>query len=358
MVSLVVSFYCVLITNMVRFLYGVLPAPEIERMIPMPRSTHSKRSSAIRADVLAARRSDQGTDPAILAQTDGVLGQPARRDPVADRAAFLRALQIGDDAAIEAAWPGASVTKQMLVDTVIVHHGGGEYAITGAGLAELAVGADQIDTREDLKDVGLLDEQVWPEPDIEPDQMPETEDGYLDSESDGYVDGLVIRASIGTTCACGCGAPVTPKRVFRQGHDQRLIGTLAQAAASGQEVGHDSGDMLVTGSAQTYGAKVLQPGGCAKLDAAIVRATHNAAGRKAKAVVDRFVQDHQAAKIPIEPESGPGLGDEVKVRVGRHVYFARVHGMNQSGKVTAVSYRTKAQPDTDNITEKFSILTD
>jgi len=324
----------------------------------VPKSTNSKRANASR--VAEAARSDQGTDPQILAQTDAVLKTPVRRDPVADREAFLRALQAKDDAQIEATWPGAVVTKTMLADKVISHHGEGDYSITGRGLAEL-MGPYEIVPDAD----GLEPEQTgqYGEDDVVGSEL--TEDAtqeQLDAEYDTTV--VEIRAEIGTTCACGCGAGITPKRVFRQGHDQRLIGLLAEAARDGKEIGHLSGGVLITGSPRTYGAKVLADGGQYKLDNAIKlalihlqkrterllakKARATAAARREIAALEQELADVPTtqtsdvplAKVPHEPAHKPG--DEIGVRIGRHIYNARIHGMNQAGKVTAVEYTVKS----------------
>lgn len=310
----------------------------------MPKSTHSRRANARpSAEVV---RSDQGTDPQILAQADAVLKTPVRRDPMTDREAFLRALQSGDDARIEAAWPGAIVAKGMLADKVIAYHNDGDYSITDRGLAELAT--DEPSSQEEYANE-VLDERYRA--------------GAL-TEGATVVE---IRAELGTTCACGCGAGVTPKRVFRQGHDQRLIGILAEATAGGKEIGHWSGGTLVTGSPRTYGARVLADGGCYKLDSAIKRAQEQwqahqarltAKGARAKRLTAKAARVSQTPMLKSVP-AGPALGDEVKVRIGRHEYFARVHGMSQAGKVTAVEYTVKSSGAKKVAFEgKFELLTD
>lgn len=312
--------------------------------------------------------------------------QAIRRDPVADREAWLLALQANNGAQIEAAWPGATVTKRMLADGVVSYRGEGEYRITERGLAELAGPADSPQTPE----IG-----PWGDYTDEPDQgqdVDRTDSHELDRdaaanealqglEDAGWIgedaandDTLIMNVQPAKTCACGCGAEVNSadhvQRLFRQGHDQRLIGMLASAAAQNREVGLNEGGMLTTGSARTYGARFLKDGGCAKLDAAIKRAGERAARPKRTAIqravaddrtthgISATTEDIQRAKDAPHPAGEPSMGDEIRVRIGRHEYYARVHGMNQAGKVTAVSYRTKANPDVEKVTERFVLLTD
>lgn len=316
--------------------------------------------------------------------THSRIARAARRDPIADREAFLRALRSGEDTQIEAAWPGATVTKSMLADKVIAMHGEGEYAITDRGLAELAgPGHGNTSLIEPDAD-GLEPEQIgqYGEDDVAGSELAEVivntqpigkvvdEDAtqeQLNAEYDALV--VEIRAEIGSTCACGCGAEVTPQRRFRQGHDQRLIGLLAEAAADGKEIGHLRGGVLVTGSPRSYGAKVLADGGCHKLDSAIKRAQEQQVVRLARTVAKKARATAKPAQIPSTEanrapilksvRTGPMLGDEVKVRIGRHEYYARVHGMSQAGRVTAVEYTVKSSGAKKVALEgKFEITSD
>lgn len=210
---------------------------------------------------------------------------------------------------------------------------------------------------------------------LEPEQVQQYgEEDVPGSGEDELDDYLEIAVSPGNSCACGCRQPVTTSdrvtRYFRQGHDQRLIGILAGAAAQGREVGFVDGGMLTIGSAQTYGARFLKEGGLAKLEVAIKRATEKAARPKRgrKAATGQATCEHGNLKAfpctecenamagPGSRRDLPSLGDEIKVKVGRHEYFARIHGMNQAGKVTAVAYRTKADPETEKTTERFTIV--
>lgn len=343
--------------------------PRTERMTTMPKSTHSKRANA------------------------GRVAEAARRDPLVDRRAFLLALQSEDDAQIEATWPGAVVAKAMLADEVIAMHGDGDYSITGRGLAELMDHHGSIepvkgdgDPRETDGHVFAADEpgsqEEYANAVLDERHRAESEDAtqeQLDAEYDATV--LEIRAELGTTCACGCGAGVTPKRVFRQGHDQRLIGVLAEATAAGKEIGHLQGGVLVTGSPRSYGAKVLADGGQYKLASAIKRAQEQLQARVARTLAKKTrseIYPAKAARIPSETgtpatdvgaepgpgsrklksvPAGPALGDEVGVRVGRHIYNARIHGMNQAGKVTAVEYTVKSSGTKKVATEGQFTLT-
>lgn len=306
--------------------------------------------------------------------THSRIARAARRDPIADREAFLRALRSGEDAQIEAAWPGATVTKNMLADKVIAMHGEGEYAITDRGLAELAgPGHGNTSLIEPDAD-GLEPEQIgqYGEDDVAGSELAEiitnTQPiGKVIDEDDATA--VKIWAEIGSTCACGCGAGVTPKRFFRQGHDQRLIGLLAEAAVGGKEIGHLSGGTLVTGSPRSYGAKVLADGGLYKLDNAIKRAQEQQVVRLARTVAKKARATAKPAQIPSTEanrapilksvRTGPMLGDEVKVRIGRHEYYARVHGMSQAGRVTAVEYTVKSSGAKKVALEgKFEITSD
>jgi hypothetical protein len=291
-----------------------------------------------------------------------------RRSSAVGREAFLRALQSQNDDQIEACWPGAIVAKRMLADKVIAYHNDGDYSITDLGLAELE-GPGTAGPEHPLADQDG-DPSTW-------DNRGGSSVNSL-PEDEPASDGLEIEAVIGATCACGCSEPVTSTRHFRQGHDQRLIGILARVAASGREVSHTTGSLMVTGSARAYGARVLSDSGLAKLDDAIARATHKPRPDKGtripSALLSRAARSRQVAKpsgsqtgTPATDAglvAGPGgierggsqPGDEIKVRVGRHVYFARIHGMSQSGKVTAVRFATKAKPEEEKITEKFTIV--
>lgn len=70
-------------------------------------------------------------------------------------------------------------------------------------------------------------------------------------------------------CGCGCGAPVT--RLFRQGHDQRLITALSRCRRLALQVYATKADYKKRNDAVTphtwyaYATKTLGPAGVAKL---------------------------------------------------------------------------------------------
>ncbi len=58
---------------------------------------------------------------------------------------------------------------------------------------------------------------------------------------------IVINAAEGLCgCGCGCGERVASGRRFRQGHDARLRGKLAQAARDGNPVAIQDGESKTT----------------------------------------------------------------------------------------------------------------
>lgn len=158
-------------------------------------------------------------------------------------------------------------------------------------------------------------------------------------------------------CACGCGEAVAPKRQFRQGHDQRLIGKLAAASSVGKQIRWTSAEAgELVGDAMAYGARVFSDFGMAKLARACGVATTAAHGPVPPTPEQ---QTDDSLNTPVAADSYTAAlvpGDEIKVKIGRHERFARIHGMNQAGKVTAVRYTTVKEPTKETITEKFIII--
>jgi sRNA-binding protein len=190
-------------------------------------------------------------------------------------------------------------------------------------------------------------------------------------------------------CACGCGESV--ERVFRQGHDQRLISKLASDLVYG-DIWNGRCMGILKGAAvrddiQTridtvaeYMRAKLTEGLAAKFEKAAARAWElektkderaaAKAARKAEAAAKpkRAKKDatpsEEAGDAPkparkprntkpvasnadvdaldaVEPEVAVQAqpGQEIRVKIGKRTINATVRGMNQAGKVTAVAYR-------------------
>jgi hypothetical protein len=156
-------------------------------------------------------------------------------------------------------------------------------------------------------------------------------------------------------CACGCGETTeginSGKRRFVQGHDQRLIGTLATANEQGRRVRWTTAEQGETvGKALDYGSQVFSDWGMVKL--------RRACGVAAPApeVATEPAPEPEGQPVPEDTVGRLLPGDEVKVKIGRHERYARIHGMNQAGKVTAVRYTTAKDPEKELVTDKFTIL--
>ena len=178
-------------------------------------------------------------------------------------------------------------------------------------------------------------------------------------------------------CACGCGEMVV--RMFKQGHDQRLVSNLAVDLVDGTGTGlgiipkkRASDDIQSRIDEVTdYVSKKLSPALAAKVNRAAMvrwdRALRNKKAAEAKASKPARATKNPKPAAPVEQPQGPrhpvdpmagldgeptedaplatdgyGLGAAVKVKVGRYVYDGTVAGMNQAGKVTAVNYVNKA----------------
>lgn len=153
------------------------------------------------------------------------------------------------------------------------------------------------------------------------------------------------------TCACLCGAIVGPKSTFRQGHDQRMIGELAQTTVEGSipqvwidRLGMDEGinEDDIQNRINYVDDKISR-----NFSEALSRKFNNAATRRwdkvLKNVPDQSTQEVLELSTPAieeatdsEFETAPGT--PVRIKVGRWEYDAVIHGMNQAGKVTAVRY--------------------
>lgn len=221
-------------------------------------------------------------------------------------------------------------------------------------------------------------------------------------------------------CACGCGEPVT--RLFKQGHDQRLVSNLASDLVymdvwDGKCMGILKG-AIVRGDQQEKINKVteyvrakISDGLAAKVYSAAMRAwdlqkTRDAReskreeARKAKAAAAaskpkraskaNAAASSEEAKAAAEPKlitkaakgmadvdaeearleaeergtndgTGPGgpryaRGVGIRVLIGKRKRNAKVHGMNQSGKVTAITVTTNGKETVIDDPERFSIL--
>ena len=175
-------------------------------------------------------------------------------------------------------------------------------------------------------------------------------------------------------CACGCGEPVV--RLFKQGHDQKLVAKFAsdlvymnvwdgrcmgilkvKESRSDIEVKIDTVSAYVSEKlSEALGTKVykaamraweLQKNADERASKRAER-TKAAAEKKAtrkprptKPVATNA--DVDAVEATPSEEAGDastsGLGADIRVRVGKRARTAQVHGMNQAGKVTAIRYK-------------------
>lgn len=193
-------------------------------------------------------------------------------------------------------------------------------------------------------------------------------------------------AETSKTCACGCGEPVV--RLFKQGHDQRLVSNLASDLVhmdvwDGKCMGILKG-AIVRGDQQekidrvtAYVREKISDGLAAKVWSAAMRtwdlqknkdakeaakAERKAAAAakpkrtaKAKAapseeagsarepkLITKAVAsnaDVDAAEAAADTNSGGTYttGQGIRVLIGKRKRNATVHGMNQAGKVTAIA---------------------
>jgi hypothetical protein len=154
-----------------------------------------------------------------------------------------------------------------------------------------------------------------------------TDDEALQATEDGT---LYIDREAGE-CGCGCRDKVNPKRRFKMGHDQRLMGMLAEAHRNSMAVAVTTGGFMVGQSPEQAGELLgLSESGMAKLRGYMDK------------TADRKVKAPKTEKAPVTVAEQPeaGLGASVKIKVGRWTYDGYVLGMNQAGKVTTVEYHT------------------
>jgi hypothetical protein len=164
-------------------------------------------------------------------------------------------------------------------------------------------------------------------------------------------------AAIPRHCACSCGQPVSPKSTFRQGHDQKLVGLVAYMVVDGgftnkwveylqlpTEIdGQDIQERIDQLTAAI--GKMFSEGLARKVDRAAMRAWQDASKTKT-AKSPSALESEVFAQVDAERDERNDelaaeavLGAPIRVKVGpRWEYDATVHGMNQSGKVTAVRY--------------------
>lgn len=171
-------------------------------------------------------------------------------------------------------------------------------------------------------------------------------------------------------CLCGCGELVNPKRNFKQGHDQRLVATLARNLVEdgGSKFGFDQ--LPDAWTTDDLAERITRAGRVVgdKYSDGLVSKFESAAGNLAKKETARRTREtRKAAKAaekataketpaPAEsdtPAEHPQLGAKIKVKIGNRskVYDATVTGMNQAGKATQVEYDTASgTKQTDNFT--------
>lgn len=183
-------------------------------------------------------------------------------------------------------------------------------------------------------------------------------------------------------CRCGCGAPVD--RMFKQGHDQKLISKLAEdlvyasvwdgkcmGILKGASVRADIQERInlveariATGISDSLAAKFVRAAQRAwelekaKTDRAAVKnerkaakaakpapkkvakaaVAHATAGTaELKLVKPTATNDDVDAEEAAADASGFKPGDSIRVKIGKRSRNATVRGMNQAGKVTAVA---------------------
>lgn len=197
--------------------------------------------------------------------------------------------------------------------------------------------------------------------------MPKTAVAVAEKES---APAQTTKAKQGQPCLCGCGEITNPNRMFRQGHDQRLVGLLADdvVTGNGARVGFDK---LPAGWDTTDMADRIERARrvitdrfsaalAAKFESAATRRAQRA-GRKqvASAKHATVAQLHAAAAAGQQAKSEgvpEGAGSAVRFKVGKRpkIYDGFVHGMNQAGKVTAVRYATASGKET--VTTNFTLV--
>lgn len=193
-------------------------------------------------------------------------------------------------------------------------------------------------------------------------------------------------------CADLCGMAVnSPKSIFLQGHDQRLVSVLARKVAGlehlpaeyvellGLESYDESGDIQARiNEVSAAVGRRFSPALAAKADAAMMRFW--ALGEKRAAAAAAKAERQNAPKPERKPRAakteapapaddapastvgtvkraaGVTMGSPVKAKIGRWVKDAFVHGMNQKGSVTAVSYTDKNGNDKVATEGKFTLV--
>lgn len=197
-------------------------------------------------------------------------------------------------------------------------------------------------------------------------------------------------------CACNCGEYVNPKSMFRQGHDQRLVGNLARWTAEGTiDVGTRTrlglpddvnnvvfidriagvsdaisrrftpqlANKYYAAAERVWGAKASKPR-TASMSVDVLPVRPPDSGDETVEEIQRMldnpptVAEQVASQIKngrIEARLEALPGSVVRAKIGRWIYDATVIGMNQSGKVTMIKYvpRNGGDPKT---TGKFEIV--
>lgn len=165
-----------------------------------------------------------------------------------------------------------------------------------------------------------------------------------------------------TPCRCGCNLPtVRPDAMFLQGHDQRLVSILAHELID-SNLSEWNLELLKLSNwdervdiqlridkVVAAVARVFSTGLAVKTDSAAMRLWElenkrtEAAARKAERKANK-----SAAKTKADAPK------TLRVKIGRWTYEAEVHGMSQSGKVTAVRYTDKQ--GNEKTTDKFTLV--
>ena len=147
------------------------------------------------------------------------------------------------------------------------------------------------------------------------------------------------------SCGCGCSQPKASKRNFRQGHDRRFMAMLVNAELAGRKID------LITGSVSA------RPGGLENQSPDhVARLFLNERGvDQYQDYLDKAKNRKPKGRKTAKPEQDrPGIGNTIRVKVGRWEYDAAISHMNSAGKVTAVEYYNKVGNVV--VAEKFTIV--
>src|SRR5882757_1808859 len=148
------------------------------------------------------------------------------------------------------------------------------------------------------------------------------------------IDGVILvtlNADGDKTCLCGCLSPVTSKRTFRQGHDQRLRGILIRANLHNAEV-TVRGGMQTSGDAMSLAVRLDSQGVKGDWVESLHKAEARDAAKAAKAETranQRATKHATAAQIDAAMAAGEAAAPATiagTVKIGRWEYPAEQRG--------------------------------